>query len=57
MEVSNDERICELEKENNVHKDEKDQLMQVIEAKNEELAWYKRRVTRLEQQLQGICDP
>ena len=54
---SNERRIWELLQANDAHIAEKDQLKQIIEANNEQLAWYRKRVTRLEQQLQGICDP
>ena len=36
---------------------ERDSFKQVIDRKDQELAWYRGRVTRLEEQLRGIVDP
>ena len=52
-----------LEERKNAPKneDEKDRLIsdlkQQVSAKNRELAWYRHRVTRLEEQLRGSVDP
>ena len=35
----------------------RDQFKRVVDQKDQEIAWYRRRVARLEEQLRGIVDP